>query len=89
MFQIFDSAFLFEGKRNSAEIPAETLAQIRKFFPLDIPLIANLRCGLWYAKQWTTTCYFKVLGDNSSGRIFAEPAFYSQLMDIATIGNLI
>lgn len=28
------------------------------FFP-RLPLLANLRCGLWYVPQPTATCYFK------------------------------
>lgn len=26
---------------------------------MDMPLLANLRCGLWYAPKFDGTCYFK------------------------------
>lgn len=32
--------------------------EIRVLYP-GLPLFANLRCGLWYAKQPDGTCYFK------------------------------
>lgn len=25
----------------------------------QLPLVANLRCGLWYSRQFHSTCYFK------------------------------
>ncbi|KAH9301190.1 hypothetical protein KI387_012773, partial [Taxus chinensis] len=34
------------------------VAQIRKLWP-ELPLMANLRCGLWYSQQFDGTCYFK------------------------------
>eukprot|EP01018_Ginkgo_biloba_P001983 Gb_29716 [translate_table: standard] len=34
------------------------VAEIRRLWP-DLPLIANLRCGLWYSSHFDATCYFK------------------------------
>lgn len=34
------------------------VAEIRRLWP-ELPLIANLRCGLWYSSHFDATCYFK------------------------------
>lgn len=34
------------------------VSEIRQLYP-TIPLLANLRCGLWYCRQPDGTCYFK------------------------------
>jgi tRNA A64-2'-O-ribosylphosphate transferase len=34
------------------------VAEISGLWP-DLPLVANLRCGLWYAPRFVATCYFK------------------------------
>lgn len=37
----------------------EFLENIKSKFPSDYPLVANLRCGLWYSPTFDYTCYFK------------------------------
>lgn len=32
--------------------------EIAQLWP-ELPLLANLRCGLWYAPKFHSTCYFK------------------------------
>eukprot|EP00252_Welwitschia_mirabilis_P021531 TRINITY_DN5544_c0_g1_i3.p1 TRINITY_DN5544_c0_g1~~TRINITY_DN5544_c0_g1_i3.p1 ORF type:complete len:540 (-),score=100.29 TRINITY_DN5544_c0_g1_i3:298-1917(-) len=34
------------------------VSEIRELWP-QLPMIANLRCGLWYSSQFDGTCYFK------------------------------
>lgn len=34
------------------------VGEISQLWP-DLPLIANLRCGLWYSPRFQSTCYFK------------------------------
>ncbi|XP_020575200.1 tRNA A64-2'-O-ribosylphosphate transferase isoform X2 [Phalaenopsis equestris] len=34
------------------------VAEIAGLWP-DLPLVANLRCGLWYSPRFEATCYFK------------------------------
>lgn len=34
------------------------VAEIAGLWP-DLPLLANLRCGLWYSPRFEATCYFK------------------------------
>lgn len=34
------------------------VGEISQLWP-DLPLIANLRCGLWYSPKFHSTCYFK------------------------------
>lgn len=37
---------------------ARFIAEIRSLYP-SLPVFANLRCGLWYQKDFDGTCYFK------------------------------
>lgn len=34
------------------------VGEIFQLWP-DLPLLANLRCGLWYSRSFHATCYFK------------------------------
>lgn len=34
------------------------VSEISQLWP-ELPLVANLRCGLWYAKKFYANCYFK------------------------------
>lgn len=34
------------------------VGEIAQLWP-ELPVIANLRCGLWYAPHFDGTCYFK------------------------------
>ncbi|KAD6454774.1 hypothetical protein E3N88_09480 [Mikania micrantha] len=34
------------------------VSEIAQLWP-ELPLVANLRCGLWYAKKFHSSCYFK------------------------------
>ncbi|KAL5572554.1 hypothetical protein UlMin_022151 [Ulmus minor] len=34
------------------------VGEISQLWP-DLPLVANLRCGLWYSSKFYSTCYFK------------------------------
>ncbi|KAK4280944.1 hypothetical protein QN277_012496 [Acacia crassicarpa] len=34
------------------------VGEINQLWP-DLPLLANLRCGLWYSRRFHSTCYFK------------------------------
>lgn len=34
------------------------IEEISQLWP-DLPLLANLRCGLWYSPKFHSTCYFK------------------------------
>ncbi|XP_042488923.1 uncharacterized protein C3F10.06c isoform X2 [Macadamia integrifolia] len=34
------------------------VGEIKQLWP-DLPVLANLRCGLWYSPQFESTCYFK------------------------------
>ncbi|CAI9100438.1 OLC1v1037547C1 [Oldenlandia corymbosa var. corymbosa] len=34
------------------------VAEISQLWP-ELPLLANLRCGLWYSQKFHSTCYFK------------------------------
>uniref|UniRef100_A0A2P2PKF0 Initiator tRNA phosphoribosyl transferase family protein n=1 Tax=Rhizophora mucronata TaxID=61149 RepID=A0A2P2PKF0_RHIMU len=34
------------------------VGEISQLWP-DLPLLANLRCGLWYSPKFHSTCYFK------------------------------
>lgn len=34
------------------------ISEIAQLWP-ELPLVANLRCGLWYAKTFHSNCYFK------------------------------
>ncbi|KAJ0683304.1 putative tRNA A64-2'-O-ribosylphosphate transferase, rit1 domain-containing protein [Helianthus annuus] len=36
------------------------VSEIAQLWP-ELPLVANLRCGLWYAKKFHSNCYFKTL----------------------------
>ncbi|KAD6454812.1 hypothetical protein R6Q59_016568 [Mikania micrantha] len=35
------------------------VSEIAQLWP-ELPLVANLRCGLWYAKKFHSSCYFKL-----------------------------
>lgn len=43
---------------HSVAFDARFVAEIRALYP-TLPLLANLRCGLWYAPHPDATCYFK------------------------------
>jgi hypothetical protein len=50
------------GLRNcllSVEEDSQHVARLAELFP-GLPVVANLRCGLWYAPEACTTAYFKV-----------------------------
>ncbi|KAD6454833.1 hypothetical protein E3N88_09539 [Mikania micrantha] len=34
------------------------VSEIAQLWP-ELPLVANMRCGLWYAKKFHSSCYFK------------------------------
>ncbi|EFJ30213.1 hypothetical protein SELMODRAFT_90248 [Selaginella moellendorffii] len=48
------------------------VAEIRALRPA-LPLVANLRCGLWYARKFDDTCYFKST-DGHTGNWGFNPA---------------
>ena len=44
--------------QKSIAYDAKYVAEVRALYP-QLPLLANLRCGLWYHPQFDGTCYFK------------------------------
>ena len=44
--------------QKSIAYDAQYVAEVRGLYP-QLPLLANLRCGLWYHPQYDGTCYFK------------------------------
>ncbi|CAM6128894.1 unnamed protein product [Calypogeia fissa] len=37
----------------------------------DMPLLANLGCGLWYAREFDGTCYFKSTDEHNGNWSFS------------------
>jgi tRNA A64-2'-O-ribosylphosphate transferase len=52
-----EASSLYNALRSIYEDSA-FVAEIGGLWP-DLPLVANLRCGLWYAPRFDATCYFK------------------------------
>ncbi|KAF3333374.1 hypothetical protein FCM35_KLT01065 [Carex littledalei] len=52
-----EASSLYNALRSIYEDSA-FVAEISGLWP-DLPLVANLRCGLWYAPRFGATCYFK------------------------------
>ncbi|XP_078432255.1 uncharacterized protein C3F10.06c-like isoform X2 [Wolffia australiana] len=52
-----ESSLLYNALRSTFE-DSIFVAEIAQLWP-DLPLLANLRCGLWYSSRFHTTCYFK------------------------------
>ncbi|XP_078431909.1 initiator tRNA phosphoribosyl transferase family protein [Wolffia australiana] len=52
-----ESSLLYNALRSIFE-DSIFVAEIAQLWP-DLPLLANLRCGLWYSSRFHATCYFK------------------------------
>lgn len=44
---------------HSVDVDARWVAHLAACFP-GLPVVANLRCGLWYTREAQATAYFKV-----------------------------
>ena len=54
------------------------VAEVAALYP-DLPVLANLRCGLWYVAAPDSTCYFK-----STDGHFGQWAFSLTRLNLAT-----
>lgn len=52
-----ENSLLYNALRSIYE-DSVFVSEISGIWP-DLPLIANLRCGLWYSSRFDATCYFK------------------------------
>lgn len=46
------------------------VGEISQLWP-DLPLVANLRCGLWYSPNFHTNCYFKSTDGHTNNLSFS------------------
>jgi hypothetical protein len=46
--------------------------EIRALYPPSMPMLANLRCGLWYTAPTDGTCYFKSTDGHHSNWSFSK-----------------
>ncbi|GAB2211710.1 hypothetical protein Droror1_Dr00025043 [Drosera rotundifolia] len=46
------------------------VAEIQQLWP-QLPMLANLRCGLWYSKQFHSSCYFKSTDGHNNNWAFS------------------
>jgi tRNA A64-2'-O-ribosylphosphate transferase len=57
-------------------------SEIRVLYP-DLPLLANLRCGLWYAPRPDGTCYFKSTDGHQHNQTFSTTRLNWHVAEIA------
>ncbi|XP_020264903.1 uncharacterized protein C3F10.06c isoform X2 [Asparagus officinalis] len=58
------------------------VSEIAGLWP-DLPLVANLRCGLWYSSQFESTCYFKSTDGHSNNCSFSTARLNLHLAQLA------
>ncbi|XP_042408325.1 tRNA A64-2'-O-ribosylphosphate transferase-like isoform X1 [Zingiber officinale] len=49
----------------------------------DLPLVANLRCGLWYSPRFEATCYFKSTDGHTNNLSFSTSRLNLHLAQLA------
>ncbi|RZR95321.1 hypothetical protein BHM03_00024153 [Ensete ventricosum] len=58
------------------------VAEIAGLWP-SLPLVANLRCGLWYAPRFEATCYFKSTDGHTNNWCFSTSRLNLHLAQLA------
>ncbi|KAI8470647.1 MAG: initiator tRNA phosphoribosyl transferase-domain-containing protein, partial [Monoraphidium minutum] len=58
------------------------VAEIRQLYS-TLPLVANLRCGLWYAPRFDATCYFKSTDGHNGWWNFSTTRLNAALAELA------
>ncbi|WOL09137.1 hypothetical protein Cni_G17890 [Canna indica] len=58
------------------------VAEIAGLWP-DLPLVANLRCGLWYSPRFDATCYFKSTDGHTNNLSFNTSRLNLHLAQLA------
>lgn len=58
------------------------VSEIRQLYP-SIPLLANLRCGLWYCRQPDGTCYFKSTDGHQNNWSFSTTRLNWNVAEVA------
>lgn len=61
---------------------ASFVSEIKVLYP-DLPLLANLRCGLWYAPRPDGTCYFKSTDGHQGHHQFSTTRLNWHVAEIA------
>jgi hypothetical protein len=57
---------------HSVDVDARWVARLAACFP-GLPVVANLRCGLWYTREAQATAYFKVRPVTGGGLLPSRP----------------
>ena len=58
------------------------VSEIAALWP-ELPLVANLRCGLWYSSRFHSTCYFKSTDGHTNNWAFSTSRLNLHLARIA------
>lgn len=58
------------------------VAEIAQLWP-ELPLVANLRCGLWYSSKFEHTCYFKSTDGHTNNLSFSTARLNLHLAALA------
>lgn len=58
------------------------VGEISQLWP-DLPLLANLRCGLWYSPKFDATCYFKSTDGHSNNWSFNTSRLNLHIAELA------
>ncbi|XP_020528618.1 tRNA A64-2'-O-ribosylphosphate transferase isoform X2 [Amborella trichopoda] len=56
--------------------------EIASIWP-EVPLVANLRCGLWYSQRFDATCYFKSTDGHTGNWSFSTSRLNLHLAELA------
>ena len=67
---------------NSIVADVTFVGEIRNLYP-SLPLVANLRCGLWYTPKPDSTCYFKSTDGHAGNWSFSCTRLNLHVADIA------
>lgn len=58
------------------------VAEIAQLWP-ELPLLANLRCGLWYSSRFHSTCYFKSTDGHTNNWSFSTSRLNLHVANLA------
>ncbi|KAK7319947.1 hypothetical protein RJT34_04676 [Clitoria ternatea] len=60
------------------------VGEISELWP-QLPLVANLRCGLWYSPNFHSTCYFKSTDGHTNNCSFSTSRLNLHLLNLARL----
>jgi tRNA A64-2'-O-ribosylphosphate transferase len=64
------------------------VGEISQLWP-ELPLLANLRCGLWYSPKFHSTCYFKSTDGHTNNCSFSTSRLNLHVALLAGISLLL